>query len=68
MQDSKPWYASTTIWAGFIVLAVSVAGIFGFTVVAEDQSAIIEAVPAIITGLAGVIAIIGRIFASKEIG
>lgn len=68
MNDFKNILASKTVWGGLIAVAAGLAGIFGYTIGAEDQVAIVEAVTAIGSAIGGAIAIYGRIKATKKIG
>ena len=68
MDNSKPWYASTTIWGGVIALAASVASMFGHSVSAADQATLMSGVVQVAGGIGGVVAIIGRLVAKKTIG
>ncbi len=64
MDDFKPLLTSKTVWAGLIGLAASV---FGVLLTPENQAATAELVVQVITGLAGVVALYGRVPATKRI-
>lgn len=67
MDDSKGWYSSRTIWGGIIAVGAAIAGAFGYTVSDVDQSQLMEIVSTVAAALGGVVAIWGRITASKSI-
>lgn len=74
MDASKPWYQSSGVWGGVVAVVAPVAGFFGYTVTADDAKAIADGVTQLIvagSGIAsiagGVIAIVGRVRASKKI-
>ena len=68
MADVKSILASKTIWGAAMAVLGGVLGFLGFTVNAEDQAALVNQVPEILAGIGGIIAIWGRIVASKKIG
>jgi hypothetical protein len=51
-MESKPWYASKTIWANVIAFAATLATVFGldlpFELTAEVQAEIVAAVMAMV--------------------
>ena len=67
MYDVKSVFASRTIWGGIIALVASLAGIWGYAITPADQAQIVE----LITGIGGIIgsvlAIYGRIVATRKI-
>ena len=67
MYDVKSFFASKTIWGGIIALIASAAAIWGYSITPADQAQIVE----LITGVGGIIgsvmAIYGRIVATKKI-
>lgn len=67
MYDVKSIFASKTIWGGLIALIASAAAIWGYAITPADQAQIVE----LITGFGGIIgsvlAIYGRIVATKKI-
>ena len=68
MDDFKSLLASKTFWGGVIALLAGVLGIFGYTLSADDQQALIDLGVGIAASIGGVIAIWGRVKASKKIG
>lgn len=74
MYDAKPWYQSSGIWGGLIAVIAPVAGYFGYAFTADDAKALADGVTQLIvagSGMAsiggGILAIIGRVRASKKI-
>lgn len=67
MYDMKSFFASKTIWGGLIALIASAAAIWGYSITPADQAQFVE----LITGIGGitgsVLAIYGRIVATKKI-
>lgn len=68
MADSKPWYLSRTIWAALVTIALSVLGMFGMSMNGVDDAALVEAIVQAATAVAGVVALVGRLFAQSRIG
>lgn len=67
MDDFKSLFVSKTFWGGLIAVVAGVLGFFGYQIGGQDQSAIIEAGAGIAASIGGLIAIIGRVKASKLI-
>jgi hypothetical protein len=70
MDETKPWYASKTIWASILQVLVGVLVSTGFlgegtagTIIAEGPELIAGAV----VGLLGLVSLYGRAFAKKTI-
>lgn len=67
-QHVKSWWASTTIWGAIGVIIVAVLSAFGADVADGDAAAIGSGLGSIATGVFALVAIWGRINASKRIG
>ena len=67
MYDYKSIFASRTFWGGLLAIAAGVLGFFGYELGGGDQAALIDAGAAAAASLGGVIAIWGRVKATKEI-
>lgn len=67
MDDFKSLFASKTFWGGALAVGASVLGLFGYELGGQDRAAIIEDGSAIAAAVGGVIAIWGRVKASKII-
>ena len=68
MEDFKSILASKTVWGAIIAIGAGIAGIFGYSIGAEDQANLVEIGFAAASTVGGVIAIFGRVKASKKIG
>jgi hypothetical protein len=68
MDDAKPWYLSRTIWASLVTVLLAVAGMAGLPVAVVDGGALAEAIVQALTAVLGVVAILGRLNATRRIG
>ena len=68
MTDTKSFLASTTIWGGLIAMIAAGLGFFGYSFGAEDQALTVEWATSLAGMIGGLIAIVGRVRASKRIG
>jgi hypothetical protein len=68
MDGIKSIFASKTFWGAIIAVGAGVAGIFHYTVAAEDQAQLVDIIAGVGAGVGGLIAIWGRVTASKQIG
>lgn len=68
MFDSKGILASKTVWGGLIAVGGAVLGMFGFTVVEGDTAGLMTHIDSIVVAVGGILAIYGRIVATKKIG
>lgn len=67
MDDFKNLFASKTFWGGVIAVLAGILGVFGYTLAADDQAALIDGGAAVAAAIGGGIAIWGRIRATKKI-
>lgn len=67
MEDTKKWYMSKSVWGGMISVAAAVAGAFGFNIGADEQSILAESAVAVAGIVGAVVAVVGRVKASKKI-
>ena len=67
MDDFKSLFASKTFWGGLIAIIAGVLGFFGYQLLPADQTALVDGGAALAASLGGVIAIWGRVRASKTI-
>jgi len=68
MEESKKWFESRTVWAGIVVLIATVAGAFGFELDVTAQGEITEYIMTVVTAVGALVAIVGRVKATKTIG
>jgi len=67
MEGTEPWYASKGVWGGLIAVVAGIAGVFGYTLDVPLQTEMISIITAVVASAGGILAIIGRIRASKKI-
>ena len=67
MEETKKWYGSRAVWGGIIVVAVAVLNACGVSVDETTQGSLTKSISDIITALGGLLAIWGRLTASKPI-
>ena len=65
MTEYKNWYESRGIWGGVVCFIAGIAHIVGYDI---DQPSLLDALVAIGTTVGGIIAVIGRALADKQIG
>lgn len=68
MTESKPWWASKTVWGGLIAVLASLAAAFGFDIGPADQEAIVASVVSIAGAVGGLLAVYGRVKADRKVG
>ena len=68
MTDVKTFFGSKTIWGGIITFGAGVAALLGYAVSDDDQTRIVELITGAVGVFGAVVAIYGRIVASKKIG
>lgn len=68
-MDSKAWYTSKAIWGGIVAIVAALSSaIFGITLGAEDQEALVNVIATVAGAFGGLLAIYGRVKASAPIG
>lgn len=68
MDGVKGFLASKTIWGGIVAGFGAIGGIFGIDFGAADQASTLDAIYNIMTAVGSLLAIYGRITATKTIG
>lgn len=68
MDDTKSWLASRTIWGALLAIIAPLLGRYGYHIDAALQADVVTLILTLIGAGGGVIAIIGRIKATKAIG
>jgi uncharacterized membrane protein HdeD (DUF308 family) len=67
-EETKPWYQSRGVIGGLVAAAAGIAAAFNFDISADTQTMIVEAVIGVGATIGGIVAVIGRIKASKKVG
>jgi hypothetical protein len=67
LTDEKPWYLSRTIWASLVTILAAVAGMGGLAIETTDQSLLTDSILQIVTAIAGLVGIYGRLRATTMI-
>ncbi|PZO81683.1 MAG: hypothetical protein DI629_03865 [Mesorhizobium amorphae] len=68
MTDIKPWYLSRTIWASLVTVLMAIAGYLRVPLDGFDAGAATDTLLQLVTAVAGLTAIIGRLQARNRIG
>jgi hypothetical protein len=68
MIQTKPWYLSRTIWASLVGILLSLGGLFGLSVEEVDGVGLTDSLVQAATAIAGVLALFGRLAATRKIG
>ena len=67
MVEEKPWYLSKTIWGSLVSVAAALAAAFGVAADAHSQQAIAEAAVQLAGAAGALVAIYGRLTATRII-
>ena len=67
MQEEKKWWESRTVWGGLVAIGAAIAGAAGYQVDADTQGQTVELILAGVTAVGGLLAIVGRVKATKAI-
>jgi len=68
LNDTKSIFASRGVWGGLIAILAAGAGLLGYTITSDQQVQIVETAALIAGGVGGLVALWGRIKATKRIG
>ena len=68
MNGTKKWWESKTLWGSIIAILAAVVQIFGYQITPEMQQQLLSQITAVTAGIGGLIAMYGRLKASKKIG
>ena len=68
ITEYKSALTSKGVWGGLIALAAGLLGLLGYTISSADQVQLVNLVAGIVSTIGGILAIIGRIRATKRIG
>jgi hypothetical protein len=67
MIAAKAWWMSRGVWGGVVAALAGLAGIWGYSIPAEDQARVVELIVAIVSAVGGVVAVVGRAMAKRPI-
>ena len=67
MEDQKAWYTSKTILASIVTVIALIAGGFNLNIDVQTQGEVVELVSVVVGVIGSVVAIYGRVKASKTI-
>lgn len=68
MFEQKSIFRSKTFWGGITAILAPLLGMVGYSVTPADMAEIVTLVTAILSAGGGILAIFGRIKATKRIG
>ena len=68
MNELKPLMQSKTFWGAMMALGGSALSAGHYTLSAADAASAVDIVVSLVSGVGGLIAIYGRVVASKKIG
>ncbi len=66
--EFKSALASKGVWGGIVAVIAGVLGLLGYTLTPADQLDLVGLLSAIVSAVGGIVAIWGRIVATKRIG
>ena len=66
-MEEKKWWQSKTMWAGIVALILGILSTAGAVDLSGEADIIVEKIMDIVTGIAGFIAIYGRVTAKSKI-
>ncbi|GMB81762.1 hypothetical protein NN6n1_25450 [Shinella zoogloeoides] len=67
MNDVKAWYRSRTVWGALVAILASLAHGAGVEVTAGDEAELADLLVAAVGVVGGLVALIGRISASRRV-
>lgn len=67
MTEVKPWYQSKTILGAVVTVLAMILTAFGYGIGVEDQAALVDYAVSLGGVVGGLLAIYGRVKASKDI-
>jgi hypothetical protein len=67
MDENKYWWQSRAVFGGLVAIGAGVAGMIGYTIDSDMQEGLVAACTGIAAGIGGILAIVGRVKASKRI-
>ncbi len=68
MSDFKTLFTSKTFWGALVAVLAGALSMFGYQIGPADQAELVNSVSGLAAAAGGLVAIYGRIVASKRIG
>jgi hypothetical protein len=68
MDQFKSWIESKAVWGGIAAVAGAALSLGHYTLTPADAAHAVDLVTGIVTAIGGLVAIYGRVVASKKIG
>ena len=68
MNGTKAWWQSRAVWGGLVAALAGIGGLFGLNLDETSQGMIVDVAVQMATVAGALIAVIGRVRASKRIG
>lgn len=66
-SETKVWYASKGVWGAVVVIIAMVAKLLGYEIGDADQAALVDGISNIAVAVGGLVALVGRVTASKPV-
>jgi hypothetical protein len=67
LNDTKSIFASRGVWGALIAVLAAGGGLLGYTITPDQQVQVVESVALIASGIGGLVALWGRISATKRL-
>lgn len=67
-DNTKSIWQSRSVWGGIIAVVAGIGALFGYSLRPEDAQQLVDAGIAFASLVGGILAIIGRVQATKKIG
>jgi hypothetical protein len=68
LTGAKSILSSKTVWGGVLALVPAIVSGFGYAISGADAAQLQSLVPELVSAVGGIIAIFGRIVATKQVG
>jgi len=68
MSGSKGWWQSRAVWGGLVAALAGIGGLFGLNLDEVTQGMAVDAAVQLATVVGALLAVIGRVRATKKIG
>lgn len=66
-EEAKPWYQSRGVIGGIVAAIAGIAAVFKVNIAPEMQSVLVDGLIGLAGAVGGILAVIGRIKASKKV-